>query len=172
MSVKVYENGAWRDINSAKVYENGAWRDINSAKVYENGAWREVYPNLPDIGDGILCTYGNKVVNSDIVSLGTNTSIGDNYLYSPDYNSLNITFTPQYTLEVHADGSIVHIRYTYPNSSNGGNYSTDIALEYGDYGLPLGNTYRGTRDFKSSYYSTVNVCIYSVYKIYAVILRP
>ena len=68
MATKIFENGAWRDINSAKIFENGAWRDVNQMNVYENGAWRKVYPTLPvnvtnvSIGDEVTiphAVYGN-----------------------------------------------------------------------------------------------------------------
>lgn len=68
MSAKVYENGAWRDINQMNIYENGAWRNVNSAKIYENGAWREVYPTIAidvssvAVGDEVVIPhsiYGN-----------------------------------------------------------------------------------------------------------------
>jgi hypothetical protein len=39
MSIKVYENEAWRDTNTNKIYENGAWRDVQFMRTYENGAW-------------------------------------------------------------------------------------------------------------------------------------
>ena len=69
MSAKVYENGAWRDINQMNIYENGAWRNVNSAKVYENGAWREVYPALPTLNDtdAKIYTYKNKIYDVDNV---------------------------------------------------------------------------------------------------------
>jgi hypothetical protein len=56
MSIKVYENGAWRDANTHKIYENGAWRDAQFMKVYENGAW--VDKLVHDFSDGWIYNEG------------------------------------------------------------------------------------------------------------------
>ena len=44
MSVKVYKDGAWKDI-VPYIYKDGAWKEASSLKVYENGVWVEKIAN-------------------------------------------------------------------------------------------------------------------------------
>lgn len=64
MSVKVYENGAFRDVDYLRRYENGAWRDCEAAYRYDNstGAWIEVWSSMEYFSSVGLPTYGNIYV--------------------------------------------------------------------------------------------------------------
>ncbi|BCN32059.1 hypothetical protein [Anaeromicropila herbilytica] len=65
MSIKIYENGAWRDTNTHKIYENGAWRDAKYMKVYENGTWvdKMTAPSIIPIGNLIFGKEYSRLKN-------------------------------------------------------------------------------------------------------------
>lgn len=71
MSVKIYENGAWRDSNTNRIYENGAWRDAQYMRAYENGAWVD---KLVTIGPEVLFDK-----NANYVKPGFDWSTNLNY---------------------------------------------------------------------------------------------
>ena len=115
---------------AAKVYENGAWRDVNSAKVYENGAWRDVYPNLPAISDGQFLTFRNKIIREDIVSLNDCTI--NNYSIIPPYSGRGLR------IKTPTEGSnpykCLHMYMTDAKNAGSSFYgkdSSDFTIKYG-----------------------------------------
>ena len=53
MSIKIYENGVWRDASFVRKFNGSSWVDIEYGKRYENGQWVDVWSPEIRIGETV-----------------------------------------------------------------------------------------------------------------------
>lgn len=187
LSVKVYKNGAFQDVEALRRYENGAWKDCEAAYKHENGAWIEVWRSMGVFSLIALPRYGNGYVPSDNKSMSLMNGDGDK----------NIALTNSGYLDLRIEGEWVNPRIvfdwhgglTYWNSSFTTGYrkrAGTIAIQawpdtagFSGY-VELGRITIGSdkawigsiEDEYGSFDQTVNSAKYDVYKLIRVIITP
>ena len=169
MSVQIYKNSSWT-MPIIKLYKNGAWKDINSIKQYKNGVWVEIYTIKPIASlQSSLVTFVNSSTTYSYTIDANRTAVtcniqnavsGDNHvpfiINKPGgfSNTIKLKYTVTQTMTASSLASSRWLKMDYLPMSN------ELGMWYNYY--PCANTtYEGTLTFDKA-----QQCIYLLFEAY------
>ena len=83
MSVKVYENGAWRDASFVRRFNGSSWVDVGYGKRYENANWIDVWNPMEKLSVYAQSAEPSKKTGIWIQTpIAYNSVVVDNFPYS------------------------------------------------------------------------------------------